>query len=76
MEHKTVKLDPKTQMLYLGARFFMNGEVLRPRASQRRALAALADQRRAPGRALVRAGLGRLILQWHRSGYLSLEPTP
>ena len=26
---KTVVLDPKTQLLYLGARFFINGEVLR-----------------------------------------------
>jgi len=71
-----VILDPKTQMLYLNSRFFINGEVLRPRAPQRRALAALADLRQAPGRALARAGLGRLILDWHRSGYLRLEPVP
>ena len=76
IENKTVKLDPKTQFLYLGSRFFINGEVLRPRASQRRALAALADRRSAPGRALARAGLGRLILEWHRCGFLSLEPRP
>ena len=69
-------LDAKTQMLYLGTRFFINGEVLRPRAPQRRALAALADRRSAPGRSLARAGLGSLILEWHRSGYLSLEPKP
>ena len=68
-----VILNAKTQMLYLGPRFFINGEVLRPRASQRRALAALADRRRAPGRALARAGLQRLILEWHRCGFLSLE---
>jgi 50S ribosomal protein L16 3-hydroxylase len=74
IENKAVVLDPKTQMLYLGARFFVNGEVLRPRASQRRPLAALADRRRAPGRMLARAGLARLILEWRRSGYLSLEP--
>jgi 50S ribosomal protein L16 3-hydroxylase len=71
-----VVLDSKTQMLYLNSRFFINGEVLRPRATQRRALAALADQRHAPGRTLARAGLGRLILEWRRSGYLSLEPGP
>jgi 50S ribosomal protein L16 3-hydroxylase len=68
-----VVVNAKTQMLYLGARFFVNGEVLRPRVSQRRALAALADRRRAPGRALARAGLQRLILEWYQSGYLSLE---
>jgi len=71
-----VILDPKTQMLYSNSRFFINGEVLRPRASQRRALAELADLRQAPGRALARAGLGRLILAWHQSGYLRLEPGP
>jgi 50S ribosomal protein L16 3-hydroxylase len=76
IENATVVLDPKTQMLYLGPRFFINGEALRPRAAQRRQLAALADRRRAPGSALARAGLGRLILEWHRSGYLSLETRP
>ncbi len=69
---RDAQLDAKTQMLYLGSRFFINGEVLRPRASQRRVLAALADRRQAPGRALARAGLERLILEWYRSGYLSL----
>jgi len=75
IEDKTVILHPKTQMLYLGARFFINGERLVPRPAQRRALAALADRRRAAGRTLARAGLGRLILEWHRCGFLSLEPT-
>ena len=74
MKNKTAKLHPKTQMLYRGARFFINGEVLVPRRSQRPALAALADRRRAAGRTLARAGLRRLILQWHRCGFLSLEP--
>jgi 50S ribosomal protein L16 3-hydroxylase len=74
--NRTVKLDPKTQMLYRGARFFINGEMLIPRPAQRRALAMLADRRRAPGRALARAGLERLILAWQRSGYLLLEAGP
>jgi len=69
---KTVRLDPKTQMLYRGARFFINGEVLHPRPAQRKALAALADRRNAPGRALARAGLDRLVLEWHRAGFLTL----
>ena len=71
---RTVRLDPKTQMLYRGSRFFINGEVLRPRPAQRAALAGLADARRASGRALARAGLERLILDWHRAGFLRLEP--
>jgi len=69
-------LDSKTQMLYRGARFFINGEVLHPRPVQREALARLADRRRAPGRALARAGLERLILAWHRAGFLMLEAMP
>ena len=74
MENKIVKLHPKTQMLYRGPRFFINGEVLVPRPAQRPALAVLADQRRAAGRTLAGAGLGRLILEWQRCGFLSLEP--
>jgi 50S ribosomal protein L16 3-hydroxylase len=73
---RTVTLDPKTQLLYRGARFFINGEVLCPRPAQRAALASLADHRRAPGTALARAGLERLILQWHRAGYLQLHARP
>ena len=69
-------LDSKTQMLYRGTRFFINGEVLHPRPAQRRVLARLADHRRAPGGALARAGLARLILDWHRAGFLLLEAKP
>ncbi len=71
---KTVVLDPKTQLLYLGARFYINGESFVPRESQRRALARLADERQAPGRRLARAGLGQLLLEWRRAGYLRFVP--
>ena len=63
-------------MLYRGARYFINGELLVPRPSQRRALADLADRRRAAGRTLALAGLERLILAWHRAGFLLLEAAP
>jgi 50S ribosomal protein L16 3-hydroxylase len=77
MKSKLIKLHPKTQMHYLGERFFINGEVLQPlRPAQRRALAALADHRQASGKALAGAGLARLILQWHRAGFLRLEAKP
>jgi len=69
---KTAVLDPKTQMLYAGARFFINGESFAPRASQRRVLAELADRRQAPGRLLARARLQELISAWRRAGYLHL----
>jgi 50S ribosomal protein L16 3-hydroxylase len=68
-----IALDARTQLLYEGARFFMNGESLRARARQRAVLAALADARRASGRRLAAAGLADLIYDWYRSGYLHLE---
>ena len=76
LRNRIAVLDPKTQLLYLGARFFINGESFRPRPAQRATLARLADRRREPGRKLVRAGLEPLILDWRRSGFLRLEPLP
>jgi hypothetical protein len=75
IKNKTIQLLGKTQFLYLGSRFFINGEVLRPRAGQRRALALLADQREAPGGLLARAGLEPLILDWCRAGYARIAKT-
>jgi 50S ribosomal protein L16 3-hydroxylase len=68
-----VALDARTQLLYEGTRFFLNGESLRPHARQRAVLAALADARRASGRRLAAAGLADLIYDGYRSGYLHLE---
>jgi 50S ribosomal protein L16 3-hydroxylase len=65
-------LDPKTQLLYRGARFFINGESLLPRRAQRAVLAALADRREIEGRRLSRAGLSGLVRGWHAAGYLRL----
>jgi len=76
LSRSEVILDAKTQMLYRGARFFINGETLRPRPAQRKVLAALADRRHATGRGLARAGLEPLILQWHRAGFLRLAARP
>ena len=68
-----VMLSPKTQLLYRGALFFVNGEAQKTDASARRTLAALADARRISGRALARAGLAELAYAWYRYGYLRLE---
>jgi 50S ribosomal protein L16 3-hydroxylase len=75
LKSRVAVLDPRTQLLYAGKRFFINGESFAPSASQRPALAQLADRRRAPGRALARAGLEPLISDWQRAGYLRLEPS-
>ena len=69
----TVRLDPRTQLLYHGARFFINGEESRPPATQTRALARLADRRRIAGRELARCGAADLLYGWYRDGYLDLE---
>ena len=65
-----VELNPKTQLLYRGSRFFINGESFTAAPRQRGALAQLADRRQASARGLARAGLGRLISRWRRQGYL------
>jgi 50S ribosomal protein L16 3-hydroxylase len=67
---KLIELNPRTQLLYCGTRFFINGESFTPKPSQRKALASLADTRRASARALARAGLARLISSWRLQGYL------
>ncbi|OGA68578.1 MAG: hypothetical protein A3G83_08775 [Betaproteobacteria bacterium RIFCSPLOWO2_12_FULL_68_20] len=69
-----VRLDPKTQMLYSGRRFFINGETL-SNVGSRDALALrdLADRRHLHGERLARPPLAGLIYEWHRLGYLHLE---
>lgn len=67
-------LSPKTQLLYRGAGFFINGETLAIARVARQPLAALADARRIRGARLVRAGLADLAYAWYRYGYLHLEP--
>jgi 50S ribosomal protein L16 3-hydroxylase len=68
-----VRLDLKTQLLYLGRRFFINGESLTVPARGAAELRRLADGRAARGADLARARLGRLISDWQARGYLHLE---
>jgi len=68
-----VRLDLKTQLLYSGRRFFVNGEAVTVSARAAPALRRLADERQASGAALARAGLGRLMSDWQRRGYASME---
>jgi 50S ribosomal protein L16 3-hydroxylase len=63
-----VRLDPKTQLLYFGKRFFINGESLAVRHPER--LRELADRREADLERL--APLAGLISEWRRAGYLHL----
>jgi hypothetical protein len=68
-----VVLDPRCQLLALGATLFMNGEPLDLPPARRRALLTLADARRLPGARLARVALGDLLYAWYRQGTLHLE---
>jgi 50S ribosomal protein L16 3-hydroxylase len=67
-----VRLDLKTQLLYAGTRFFINGDAFTVGARSAGPLRALADERAAGAASLARAGLGRLISEWQRRGYVSM----
>jgi 50S ribosomal protein L16 3-hydroxylase len=61
-----VRLDPKTQLLYRGKRFFINGEGFStPHAAR---LRELADRREASRARL--APLADLIAEWRAAGYV------
>ena len=62
----SVRLDPKTSLLYYGERFFINGEALSVRHP--RLLRELADRRRADK--VFLAPLAGLIAEWRRAGYV------
>lgn len=68
LRRAAVVLDPRTHMLTLGARCFINGEPL-PVTT---VLRALADRRR--GR--LPAALAEHAYRWYLSGYLHLERAP
>jgi 50S ribosomal protein L16 3-hydroxylase len=66
---RQVHLDPKTQLLYTAARFFINGDGFTVPARGAPALRALADARALDAAELARAGLTRLISEWLKRGY-------
>ena len=69
----TIRLDAKSQLLYRGAHFFMNGDALTVPRRSVALLRRLADEREASTAALARAGLARLISEWQRRGYVRAE---
>jgi 50S ribosomal protein L16 3-hydroxylase len=70
-----VALDARTQLLYRGVRFYLNGESLSPRPDARPALRDLADRRASAGRALAGRATRDLIYEWYLRGYLHPERT-
>jgi 50S ribosomal protein L16 3-hydroxylase len=73
LERSVVRLDPKTQLLYSGARFFINGETLTLPAHLAPALRRLADRREAPGASLAAKPLAALLSAWRRAGWIRQE---
>ena len=67
-----VRLDLKTQMLYAGALFFVNGESARVSGRARESLVELADHRCLGSVDNSRRGLATLLHEWYRAGYLQL----
>jgi len=69
-----VRLELRTQMLYFGELFFVNGETVNARGRARSSLASLADSRRLAAVDTTQRGLVALLHQWYGAGYLSLCP--
>ena len=65
-----IRLDPKTQLLYGGERFFINGEAFPLPRRDRAAMRELADRRMIAAKRL--ASQSRLIREWQRAGWLHL----
>jgi 50S ribosomal protein L16 3-hydroxylase len=63
-----LRLDPKTQLLYAGNRFFINGEPFSLPARDAARMRELADRRAIAGARL--ASQSRLIGEWLRAGWL------
>jgi 50S ribosomal protein L16 3-hydroxylase len=64
------RLDARTQLLYSGRSFFINGESFTLPARHRAPMQELADRREIDAARL--AGQSRLIGEWRRAGYLHL----
>lgn len=65
-----LRLDAKTQLLYGGGGFFINGDAFSLPRRDRRAMRELADRRELPAGRL--ASQSRLIGEWRRAGYVHL----
>jgi 50S ribosomal protein L16 3-hydroxylase len=69
--HTGVYLELRSQMLYFGDLFFVNGETVEVKGRARTSLRRLADTRRLDAVDTTQRGLVTLLHQWYGSGYLS-----
>lgn len=70
-QHRGIRLDPRTRLLFRGRTFYINGERCEPAPTGQRALVELAD-RRALAANRVPATLMPLLYEWYRAGFLTL----
>ena len=68
-----VALEPKSQLLYSGRRFFVNGDSFLASPREAAVLRRLADERAVRAADLARGGVTRLISEWQRRGYVRVE---
>lgn len=66
-----VRLDPRSQLLFRGRQFFMNGEKLEAPPGLSPMLRKLADRRQLPPGPL-RADLLEILYDWYRAGFLAI----
>lgn len=68
---KGIRLDPRSQLLFRGRRFFINGEALDVPSEAAAVLRQLADRRQLPP-TLLSGGLLAILHDWYGAGYLAL----
>ena len=71
-----VDLELRSQMLYFGDLFFINGETVQVKGRACESLRHMADTRGLPAVDTTQRGLVALLHQWYGSGYLSLSARP
>ena len=67
-----VELNLKTQLLFQGEHYFLNGQAYPLQTSIRKTIKQLANQRKLSARELTATALLRLLYGWYKLGYLYL----
>lgn len=66
-----LRLDRRSQLLYVGSRFYLNGETVQVASSFKRSFMTLADARELAGSEVANADVP-LLHEWYRDGFLHL----
>ena len=74
LQKQGIALDGKSQLLFHGARFFINGEMIEARPAELAVLQQLADRRRLPAAVFADMLLDMMLIErlhgWYAAGYL------